>query len=419
MLGLAPVIPTFFAPRRAYPIPPHWETWNQFLLRDDGWMSSVSSRLHTVAIVSVLAWLAWHWWPRSGVRRTGVMLWACGLSAAVPFLLSGLFGTVPWFPLGTVALPMMMCLVFWMPAPRLDWLAREVARICLAIVLGSLLIAIPTWGWIVEVPYNQGYIPWLDIRLHGLAVSQGALGLYAMLYLAIRLFMIRDHGLRSGLTIAAVLLAAFLTQSKFTWAASAAILGFAAGQHLLRQFGELNQQLRTMAALWAVAFAAVFLWAFGEQIGILSAGEERLTTLTGRTDIWQVCLDVWSKNPVFGYGNDLWSPSMASQYEDQLGWLPSHSHNQGLQSLAQTGLIGLITFLLYAMSFAMHGLRAGFSTGGCTVFLAGFLLFRCLTESWLGTSAINGMLFIHGAALALIYAGLAPDQESTAISAPT
>lgn len=82
-------------------------------------------------------------------------------------------------------------------------------------------------------------------------------------------------------------------------------------------------------------------------------------TLTGRTDIWAVMLEMISQRPLFGYGyNGFWMgwDSEASAYVWRtLEWECPYAHNGFMDLLAELGISGLALFLV---SFAIATFKA-------------------------------------------------------------
>ena len=77
---------------------------------------------------------------------------------------------------------------------------------------------------------------------------------------------------------------------------------------------------------------------------------EQLTTITGRTKLWSLLLEMIKKRPWLGYGygafwlgND--GPS-AEVWRVITWWKPPHAHNGWLDLWLELGLLGLISFLI-------------------------------------------------------------------------
>jgi O-antigen ligase len=78
------------------------------------------------------------------------------------------------------------------------------------------------------------------------------------------------------------------------------------------------------------------------------AGDEALTTLTGRTAIWPVAVDVILEQPLAGHGLGTTTRLLASRSADT-GFVAEHAHNTILHFALTTGVIG--TALLLAAIF--------------------------------------------------------------------
>lgn len=102
-----------------------------------------------------------------------------------------------------------------------------------------------------------------------------------------------------------------------------------------------------------------------------------VTTLTGRTRIWEVALREWENNQIFGYGPNLFN----TEHRMRAGMpFAFHAHNQFIQSLAQSGLIGLAGLLLLLISLSLKLISRTIATRGISLALLIFLFIRCITE---------------------------------------
>ncbi len=82
-------------------------------------------------------------------------------------------------------------------------------------------------------------------------------------------------------------------------------------------------------------------------------------SLTGRTDIWAVMIEMISKRPLFGYGfNGFWlgwDTEVSAYVWRTLGWECPYAHNGFMDLLAELGIAGLGLFLV---SFVIGCFRA-------------------------------------------------------------
>src|SRR6266581_519786 len=120
----------------------------------------------------------------------------------------------------------------------------------------------------------------------------------------------------------------------------------------------------------------------------LLEGMDRDTTLTGRTELWELVLLKISQRPWLGYGfGSFWhEQSTESKFVISLaGWNAQHSHNGYLDLLLSLGVLGLTVFvvsLLNALRKCFSFLRT--SVGIAGVWFATYLLFMVnynITES--------------------------------------
>lgn len=77
----------------------------------------------------------------------------------------------------------------------------------------------------------------------------------------------------------------------------------------------------------------------------------RNATLTGRTTIWNVSMDLAAQRPWLGWG--MWGAfSPASPIHDALTWAPAHAHNSWVDTLLTVGVIGTM-LLIFTLAMAI------------------------------------------------------------------
>lgn len=130
-----------------------------------------------------------------------------------------------------------------------------------------------------------------------------------------------------------------------------------------------------------------------------------LGTLNGRADVWRVAWAEFTAHPLAGYGAGFLGPDYrAAHLPARLQWA-GQAHDQLLQTLAASGLLGGGALAAYAVVLAVASVRAARWTGGVSVGLLGLLAAQCLTESPL-RAALNAGLLVHVALLATVFVGL-------------
>lgn len=222
----------------------------------------------------------------------------------------------------------------------------------LAFILMALAasLLLPEMAWLPPSPEEAGY------RLRGLSGHPNVLGQQAALLVLLALAARRIGTVSLAVMLAAVtsgLVALWLTGSRTTLAATLA----AAGLLWLREHRIL------LPALWLIAagvLAGLFLAALGlfpdlqATVGQLSRSGSiaEVTTLTGRTDLWAVTLDIIAERPLLGWGFNGTEALIVGSVGRAFEGDPVNAHNMLLQSLLGLGLLGSLP------GFAMLALLA-------------------------------------------------------------
>jgi O-antigen ligase len=205
--------------------------------------------------------------------------------------------------------------------------------------------------------------------------------------------------------LALSLLVLLLTQSKTMWtltALSISLLGF---NFIWRQ--PLPKRVVGLLLFAGIGLMPASLLVLLPDVldplqRMVESRSEDLTSLTGRTVIWQTVLSIVEENPWFGYGPHLWDPEMALQYASWVGWTPAQSHNQYIQSLGEGGWIGLGGFILYGLILSINAFRVRRVGLGLPFVLVLAWFIRGFTESWYRKATTDGNLFIHMVIFALV-----------------
>lgn len=364
-----------------------------------GWVTWVL-RLSSVSIVSVAAVVV----LVALIKRQhqqGAKFFIVGLlGIALTMLTSATLGEKPAFIHQSLYTLLLMASLILMPRIQPEQIAIETKRVLLVLLLGSLLLGALFPTRFAETNYI-GLIPGFHIRLHGLAPHANSLAPLAMLYLLLA-YWVPGKKFWHALGVASALLVLVLTQSKTVWGAGLLIMVVVALVRLNQQF---NQELRhariggATSLTLGVFFCSVILlpWLFTDSAtGFFNAlTEERgVSTLTGRTDIWQTTIDTWKNNPWFGYGPALWDIEFRLTHGAALAaW---HAHNQYIQALGEAGIVGLIAMVIYTAAFIYYGFKFAGRTGGVTLALLLLILIRTITEIPLRFSVLlDTTFFVH------------------------
>ena len=164
--------------------------------------------------------------------------------------------------------------------------------------------------------------------------------------------------------------------------------------------------LRNAIAVFAVALlAASCVILFADDLIALvsrSSNETEILTLTGRTRIWAVVIDLWRQSPLFGYG--FGSALYILPVHPDLFHAAAHSHNLYLEQLFSGGIIGIG---LFACSMAITIVVAWRTRAARELSLVIFFLVYGMTEPVI-YGPVSFPLIIMILAIARILAGSFP-----------
>ncbi|WP_375400956.1 O-antigen ligase family protein [uncultured Amnibacterium sp.] len=129
-------------------------------------------------------------------------------------------------------------------------------------------------------------------------------------------------------------------------------------------------------------------------------------TFTGRTTIWQAALHGFFLDPLFGYGPNLLDPQYRATY---LGVFDAagQAHNQIVQTLGETGLVGLACLVALLVAVLRKGVLANGPTGGLSLALVLAFAARLLSETPLKPQGSTATLLLVIAVLGIPAAGAA------------
>ncbi|MGO9717675.1 MAG: O-antigen ligase family protein [Steroidobacteraceae bacterium] len=190
----------------------------------------------------------------------------------------------------------------------------------------------------------------IESRYRGLFSKAGVMAAASGLLVGLSAISIKRWPLKMVFLIPGLMCLA-LTQSRSFWLAAFVAGGVTAWQYypLLRKW--------IFAGFAVVALAGVLTLGF--KISVDTAGVssfarwESVSTLTGRTELWQAAFKGWSERPWFGYGYTLGGLGVlgeqsVSNDSDPTYFSRTTLHNGYIQSVMDAGLIG---FFFYAMTF--------------------------------------------------------------------
>lgn len=305
------------------------------------------------------------------------------------FLLPGFLGAVPYFDHRSLY-PVIVMIAVYLAAEK------NVNGTLIAVKWSILIFLIVSLAFIaldssrVMAPGYRGWIPGLSSRFWGLAPHANAIGPMAALTIFLEILCPSRYKPVRLAVFACASAVLILAQSKT--AIGASVIGLIV--ILYARIGNRNSSApRTGLYLHGghlfllvsaiVATAAILLLA---NLGLLDKLFSRLDSMgitssvqsiSGRTVIWEAALREYSNNPLFGYGPTLWDDA----YRRAIGLSYAfHAHNQILQTMAESGTIGLIALLAFLFLALSRAFQTYQITKGVSIAILVLIGFRVMTE---------------------------------------
>lgn len=342
-------------------------------------------RLTSVALVGVAVMAILMNWSKRSALRGGTWLLVGLIMVFLASVASSVLGTKPEFIHQSLYTLLLMLAVALSPPIAPELVAVYAKRVLAFLLYGSLILALIDPGHYIQTGYS-GIIPGFNIRLHGLAPHANGLGPLALLYLLLAYWVPgkRQWQLLGNLVALAVLI---LAQSKTAWLTGFLVLFVLLAYRLSKQASkELNSaQIGWVTTLglglfFAMLLSTLVLFVTASPLDTLNHildADSELTTLTGRTAIWETTLDTWRSSPWFGYGPTLWDVDFRITHGVLAAW---HAHNQFIQALGEAGLVGLLALVLYVGALLGYGIKFASETGGVSLALVLLMLIRSISE---------------------------------------
>ncbi len=278
------------------------------------------------------------------------------------------------------------------------------------------LLAVANPAMVLDTAYRQGVLPGIP-RFGGLATHPVALGMFAQTFLLC--LWVRPYQ-RRWLTVLGWMLGlavVFFAQSKTSWIAfllcSMAMLAVRHGASVWRRIGDPRQgAFGIVVCLATIVFVAgaialvLFADLGGEAASFLDTREgAQLMSMTGRDQIWVIAMEEWHASPVFGYGPGLWDDDFRAAINMPQA---TNAHNQFMDTLARSGVVGATALVLYSAVLLALSLRAAKATGGLSIALLIAVALRSMSEVPLLMFGYGTEFFTHLLLLATLASANAP-----------
>lgn len=363
-----------------------------------GWLS----RLFNIGLIGFALTVLLAAWLSSKKSLQKDPVWTLGILLALFYFLNMLTGAtvagMPAFNHKSLYLPIVLGALISLPKMDFSRLVGHLKLILAAVMLMNLVAAVAFPDFALLRPYS-GELPGIDFRLYGVTAHANTLGPITLLLLLLELYF-PSRALFHWPVLALALTNLLLAQSKTAWLTAFAVLIIA---YLPYRF--MAYQTRADGHASAIKLILVLIASLvGVALVLVNMDVDRMfsddvLSLTGRTSIWATTIAEFVRHPLFGYGPDLWGV----EYRMQAGKLyAGQAHNQFLQTLGESGLVGLLLLLAYLgilLRLALHSFMAsrGFSLAVYTL-----ILVRCITEAPLGGVVNDWAFFTHATLLIVL-----------------
>jgi O-antigen ligase len=302
--------------------------------------------------------------------------------------------------------------------------AIRVARNALAVFSALGLIILVVKSSMVLQPYVGGLFKFFPWRYSGLAVGPNQMGPFALLLMiCLACFPFERRWLNRAAWFAAWM-SILLSQSKTAWLAGLAsftVIGLVRGKGLWATWLRSPRHRFAAQCLFVVAALLLVLGMLVVGSGALEAKLQKflatragtdMANLTGRNEIWAAAWQTFVDHPWFGYGPTIWDP----YFQFKIGLNVFHAHSQILNVMAASGLVGLVSFLVFVVMLYRQAWKHitaynGFVAGVGVVVLLRFISEVPFTFHSFGTEALMPSL------LFLAIAGASSAQRHMAASA--
>jgi|CXWL01.1.fsa_nt_gi O-antigen ligase len=336
------------------------------------------------------------------IRAGGWLVFAYFMLVA-PSFISAAAGTRPTFNHFMLYEPLIFALVYF-ARPSEDWLwyVKQFKRVLLVYILLSALFGVlaPTWS----TGHALSFIPGFDFRLHGIFSHSNKLGVAALMYLVLDMADDTRSTLYRKLAWLVSMGVLIATQSKTAWVS--ALLAYTIfGIYKLITFikarhSEYSVMPFILVGLASLSGVVVILWLLESGVekwlsGLDAQTYRSLISLTGRTNIWEITLRSWQENPIFGYGPGLWDMEYRLQYAPQYRFIVGMAHNQFLQTLGASGILGVIGLAIYVSTLVKLGVQYFSTTRGVSLALVVVFLTRSISEAPFENLALGITFYAH------------------------
>ena len=294
--------------------------------------------------------------------------------------------------------PILLLAAYCQPVRDLR-LVLGAAKLAVAtLLLGSLIGIAVSPDFVLHRP-EPGVIPGIDWRLFGLTAHANTLGPVALLGMLLELYSPSRRQWMRWLILGAGVAVFVLAQSRTAWVAGLLIMMFVWVPLSIRPGHTSGAGSHGFSrAVWTLIGCMALLIAVVAGMAALGGSEylQRKTdlgTLNGRFQIWDITLQAWRDNVLFGYGPEIWGAERRMRFNM---FHVGQAHNQFVQTLGEAGLVGLVLLITYLFTLLHAAWRHFVVSRGLILALLVLLLARSVTEAPMRSDGLlSWATFLH------------------------
>jgi exopolysaccharide production protein ExoQ len=211
---------------------------------------------------------------------------------------------------------------------------------------------------LLSILFIPGATQWEFPAWRGLAPHKNILGQFSLVSLIIWTYAAREQSIKKKTIALFFLILSFIfligsksTTAYFTFASLIFVAGLIFSEKLFASPVKGIFSFIVVFSTVGIILSIIYLAPDLLKSYLNTLGKD--LTFTGRTDLWESVFELTRKRLLFGYGfGGFWvanSPMLEKIFAEQM-WLPNQSHLGYLDILTETGLVGLILFILIVIS---------------------------------------------------------------------
>lgn len=320
------------------------------------------------------------------LSKQGLLISTAGLLLYFPIILSAVLSQNGGFSYKLFFFPLFIITAYLSDRINIFQEIPKIIPILLIFIYTSLLgiILNPTWAY---TSYTQSWIG-IPIRLFGVSNHPNGLGYIVISYFVLIRF-IRKKNFWFYINFTAAIITLILSQSKTAWGA---LLVWLIIEGVIKLFPSHRKAIFRILAYSLACLLLVSTYILLFQKDLLYSFLGFYLNLSGRIDVWQITLETWLDHPLIGYGPNLWDVN----FRQSFGYLwAGQSHNQFLQTLGETGLLGFIGLLYYLNVLIKFGSRYIVVTNYSSLGIIVIILIRSFSESPLRNYSLDESFLFH------------------------